>query len=127
MINQEELDVLVGQRIVSFVVNEKDDVVILEVENAEKVKSVYKFYHDQDCCECVRILDVDIEDYSKKTLINNKIVRAEYVSTENLSSSELLTYSFLRISGSEFFHACICFKGSSNGYYSTDISMEKIS
>lgn len=114
MINQEELDVLVGQRIVSFVVNEKDDVVILEVENAEKVKSVYKFYHNQDCCECVRILDVDIEDYSKKTLINNKIVRAEYVSTENLSSSE-------------FFHACICFKGSSNGYYSTDISMEKIS
>lgn len=77
-----------------------------------------KFYHEQDCCECVEIEDVngDWDD-----LIGNPLLvadeRVSYGETDDYDSETWTFYTFRGIGGS----VDVRWHGSSNGYYSESV------
>lgn len=100
---------------------EKDnDVVIFTADDG----SVYKMYHEQDCCECVSIEDVcgDVDD-----LIGSEILLAEEVVSdewpEGVEKSEWcdsFTWTFYKLATRKGF-VDIRWFGESNGYYSESV------
>lgn len=88
--------------------------------------TIYRFYHQQDCCENVRITDI-IGDLSD--LVGHPILIAEEVSSEGYSdprtepsqyghSSETWTfYRFATVKGT----VTVRWLGESNGYYSESV------
>ena len=85
-------------------------------------KGVFVQYHNQECCEDVRIEDIcgDLDD-----LIGNPVLVAEersnYKETE-IGDEEWTFYELATIKGS----VNIRWYGESNGYYSTSVSFVKI-
>ena len=77
-------------------------------------------FHEQDCCEDVRLEDVcgDLED-----LLNTPLVRAEkrsdYESGEH-GNDEWTFYELATVKGS----VTLRWYGTSNGYYSTSVSLQ---
>jgi len=114
-----------------------DDEIVFKTAEGEK----WRMYHAQDCCECVSIEDVcgDLQD-----LVGHPLVQAESVTstTENdipdeervwltlkdelnndFDEDQLWTfYKFATIKGS----VNIRWYGTSNGYYSVHVSLDKI-
>ena len=89
-------------------------------------RSIYKMYHEQDCCECVSIDDVNgnVDD-----LIGSKILQAEVYTKdmederEDADSSGTYTfYNFATING----YVQVKWFGTSNGYYSEAVEFEKV-
>lgn len=85
---------------------------------------IYKMIHFQNCCEDVRVEDIcgDLE-----TLIGNPILVAEMVtnSGHNAKQCKTFTWTFYKLStilGS----VTIRWYGSSNGYYSEEVSIIKV-
>lgn len=89
--------------------------------------SIYKMYHDQDCCECVSIDDVsgNVDD-----LIGSKILQAD-VYTKDMEvdiredadmSGTYTFYNFTTING----YVQVKWFGTSNGYYSEKVDFEKL-
>ena len=85
-----------------------------------------RFQHHQDCCESVYIEDIcgDLED-----LVGAPLVEAEKVSNydsdplyENEESYTWTFYRFRTRKGS----VCVRWYGSSNGYYSEDVSVDVV-
>ena len=88
----------------------------------------YKFYHNQDCCEYVRIVDIcgSLDD-----LAGSPIIRAEVRTSKDqdsvdpdeiIDSSNTWTfYEFATIKGS----VTVRWLGSSNGYYSEEVDFVK--
>lgn len=88
--------------------------------------SIYKMYHEQDCCERVSIDDVsgNVDD-----LIGSKILQAEVYTKdmederEDAESSGTYTfYNFATING----YVQVKWFGTSNGYYSEAVEFEKV-
>ena len=86
--------------------------------------SSYKFFHRNDCCECVEIEDIcgDLDD-----LIGTPLLQAEEVS--NYEGPDLdedsytwTFYKFATIKGS----VTVRWLGTSTGYYSEDVEFEKV-
>ena len=78
-----------------------------------------RLWHQQDCCESVHIEDItgDLND-----LVGNPILRAQVRTEDGESSYGDLTYTYYElatIKGS----VTIRWYGSSNGYYSTRVSL----
>jgi len=106
---------------------------ILNKDNEElifKGDKSYCFYHDQDCCESVNIVDIcgDLSD-----LENSPILKAEERVSENVNPKGLdplidddsftwTFYEFATIKGS----VTVRWFGSSNGYYSEKVDFRKI-
>ena len=83
---------------------------------------VYAFYHQQDCCESVRLTQVDgISD----KIIGSRIVIAEVVTDEKSVAGGNITWSFYKIGTTK---GMIDFRwqGESNGYYSETVDLVKI-
>ena len=89
-----------------------------EMRFTDKDGGVYKFYHDQDCCESVSIDDIvgDLDD-----LVGSPILRAEETTDgyneapENANDSYTWTfYTFTTRKGI----VTVKWLGQSNGYYS---------
>jgi len=81
----------------------------------------YKMYHSQDCCEQVYIEDIegDLDD-----LLHSKVLQADE-STQTGTGEESETWTFYKLATIKGY-VTIRWYGSSNGYYSESVSLEKI-
>ena len=79
---------LINKTIMDIKINEYREIVFY-CDNGEK----YKMYHEQDCCECVKIEDIigDIDD-----LLNSPLVIAEESSKIDETASESGTWTFYK-------------------------------
>lgn len=102
---------LVGKTLVGA--KETSDEIIFECVDG----GVYKLYHDQDCCENVRVEEVigDLDD-----LVGAPVVQAEETSNEGHPEPEgcdSFTWTFYKLATNKG-SVTIRFLGTSNGYYS---------
>jgi hypothetical protein len=86
--------------------------------------TIFRFYHNQNCCEDVNIEDVcgDLND-----LIGSIMIHAEWITNNNLPERYALSktwtfYRFLTLKG------CVTVRwiGESNGYYSEEVDFQII-
>lgn len=93
----------------------KDDELIFTVDDGTK----YKLYHEQDCCEQVKIEDVvgDLRD-----LVGMPILIAEEASSrgEIKEDCESYTWTFYKLATQKG-HVTIRWYGTSSGYYSESV------
>jgi len=82
--------------------------------------SGFRFYHEQDCCESVYIESVagDLSDLENSPLLQAEKVGTEHETDEYNNVKQWTFYKFGSIKGS----VTVRFLGTSNGYYSTDVS-----
>jgi hypothetical protein len=112
---------LVGQTISKIQGGEGEDELNLEMSNGDR----YRMYHGQNCCESVYIEEIhgDLND-----IIGEEILRAEELTPDlpRLNKyDERYTWTFYVIETNSSY-ATIRWYGSSNGYYSTEVSFIKI-
>ena len=112
---------LIGHTLTEITVSPAEDELNLRSSDG----SLFKFHHDQDCCEYVRIEDIagDLND-----LVGEPILQAEEVSSEGAPEPEhpdSYTWTFYKlatINGS----VTIRWLGESNGYYSEGVNFAHI-
>ena len=114
---------LVGKTLTS-VTNKGDELLFVCSDGYE-----YRMYHSQDCCESVSIEDMDgdlqelvglpitVADESSSSELPEGVEPPEYRDDEE-------TWTFYRISNEKVF-ITIRWYGSSNGYYSTEVSFQQ--
>lgn len=119
MVNEVDISVLLGKTIKQIEVSQNVDGVDDYIEFYCSDNTVYKMYHERDCCEDVRIEDISGE---LEHLLLSPILMAEAVvttSTEDLNESSTATwYKLATILG----YVTIRWIGESNGYYSEDVN-----
>ena len=121
-----KIDTLVGKALVEVIGEVGSDELLFVCDDGKR----FKMYHDQDCCETVRIEEIhgDLAD-----LIGSPILAAEEsTNNENPPKSateygppDSFTWTFYRlttIKGS----AQIRWYGESNGYYSESVSFVEV-
>lgn len=102
------------------IVNENDELIFTTNEG-----EIFKAYHDQDCCESVRIEDIegDLND-----LIGTPILQAEEVTNSDEPKpneyAESFTWTFYKLATINGY-VTIRWLGESNGYYSESVSFCK--
>jgi len=84
--------------------------------------SIYRQYHEQDCCECVTIEDIDGD---MNDLIGYKLIVAEESSSNDPNASESATWTFYKFASTKGY-VTIRWYGYSNGYYSEDVDIHRI-
>lgn len=115
----EKFSDLVGKTM-KRVENVNDEEIVFETVDGES----YKLYHDQDCCESVRVEDIagDLKD-----LVGSPITMAEETTSgENppgveMGSQESFTWTFYKLATVNGY-VTIRWYGESNGYYSESVS-----
>lgn len=114
-----EFSDLVGKTITKIVGAEEDSKEILFFCDDG---CIYRMFHEQDCCEEVRVEDI-CGDPGR--LIGRKVVKSEAV-TQKGNSYDVDSYTWT------FYHICtgggflsIRWFGNSNGYYSEEVNFEK--
>ena len=112
-----EIKELINKTIID-IKNINNGEIIFECDNGEK----YKMYHKQDCCEDVRVEDIE---GNFNDLLNNQLIMAEEVSEGNETDWGTCTwtyYKFATVKG----YATIRWYGESNGHYSEKVYIEKV-
>jgi len=114
---------LLGKTLVSVRGAVGDDEVYFETSDGE----TFKLYHENDCCEHVELNDIsgDLQD-----LVGHPITMAEEVSNGPVDESlekneESFTWTFYKLATIKGYVDLRWF-GSSNGYYSEDVSFTKV-
>lgn len=124
-----DFSVLKGKTIVSIVKNEDDTEIVFETSDGDR----YLMYHDQDCCESVYVESIcgDITD-----ILNSPVLVAETVVSEDIDPDgvrennvkyreDSFTWTFYKIDTAKG-GVTIRWYGTSNGYYSEDVSFKDI-
>ena len=115
---------LIGKILIKFKVIDNEEIHITTAEDER-----YIMYHDQDCCENVRIEDIigDIEDLLMSPITmaekesNSDQVEGKEIDTEWGDSFTWTFYKFATIKG----YVTIRWLGTSNGYYSEGVSFKR--
>lgn len=116
------IDELKGATLVSVTgAHEGSERITFETDSGAR----YAMLHHRDCCESVAVAEVvgDVND-----LIGNQILEAEEVSNQDNKPSEYAeswTWTFYKI-GTIKGHVTLRWLGESNGYYSEDVSFERL-
>lgn len=89
----------------------------------ENSEGIFVFSHQQDCCENVYIEDITgyLDD-----LIGSPILKASAESQDDPKASESATWTFYKFATIKGW-VDVRFYGSSNGYYSEDVSLNYVS
>jgi len=121
-----KIDELIGQIFVSVTVNEDKSEMVMVSSTGDK----YIFEHHQGCCESVEIEDIcgDLSD-----LENSPILSAEESESDNINPDgvpipeyqDSFTWTFYKFSTIKGF-VTVRWYGSSNGYYSESVSLDKV-
>jgi hypothetical protein len=92
-----------------------------------KEGNVYRLYHEQDCCECVRISDIcgDLADLIGEPLLEAEEVCSEVPQNEEEYAGDSQTWTFYKLTTRKG-SVTIRWLGESNGYYSESVDFEKI-
>lgn len=113
---------MLGVVMTSVTISIKDaDVMVFAADGRE-----WRFFHERDCCEQVRIEDIcgDLGD-----LVGSPIVLAEEVHNEppegHVPEDESETWTFYRFATAKGY-VTVRWLGSSNGYYSESVSFEEV-
>lgn len=113
-----EFSSLIGKTILSLENNE-NEIIICCSDGTQ-----YKQYHEQDCCEAVGVEDLcgDIDD-----ILGSPIILAEESSSHVIGkkSYDSTTWTFYKIDTVKG-GVTIRWSGSSNGYYSEEVSFVQI-
>lgn len=107
---------LIGETII--LVEEFPEEIIFTVLGGAK----YKMYHEQDCCEEVNLESVD---QPWEVIYGSPVLAAEERSNQKENEDGRTTWTFYKIATVRG-TVNIRWVGSSNGYYSEDVSFEKI-
>jgi hypothetical protein len=116
----EIFDTMIG-KVFDSVKNENDEELHFYLDG----KILFKFYHEQDCCENVYIESItgDLAD-----LENSPITMAEEVDNNMESpdpdSDESFTWTFYKFATIKGY-VTVRFYGSSNGYYSEGVNFQE--
>jgi len=96
--------------------------------------SVYRMYHEQDCCECVSIEDIcgDLDDLIGVPLVVAEVTANKFTEEEmeKLESEDKMDpdddalWTFYRFAAKG--HVTIRWFGTSNGYYGVGVEFEKV-
>lgn len=120
--NNVDFSVLVGNTIESITGKKGDNEILFKMSNG----SIYKMYHEQDCCESVYVEDI-IGDW--ESIIGTPVLKAEESTNSdnpiNVEWDESFTWTFYHIvtfNGS----VTIRWYGTSNGYYSESVDFEEM-
>lgn len=99
--------------------NDDDECILFHINNEYDTTSIYKMYHDQNCCESVYIEDIegDIKDLEGEVLLQAEIV-TNYGNNDDVSETWTF-YKFATIKG----YVTIRWYGTSNGYYSENVDL----
>lgn len=125
----QDFSVLKGKTIISMIKNADDDEIVFETSEGDK----YLMYHDQNCCESVYVESIcgDIEDIlNSPVLVAEEVVSAD-VDPEGVGESNVVyrddsfTWTFYKIDTAKG-GVTIRWYGTSNGYYSEDVSFKDI-
>lgn len=112
-----DLSTLLGKTAVSAEKAGDNDEIHIEFDDGTRLL----LYHEQDCCECVRVEDIvgDLADLVGSPLTMSEEVAGECGEDEDAYESYTWTYyKFATVKG----YVTIRFLGTSNGYYSESVS-----
>jgi hypothetical protein len=115
-----KVDVLKGKTLSSISGEKGDGEIVFVTTDGE----TYRMYHEQDCCEHVRIEDIvgDLQD-----LVGSEILIAEEVEGESPADFEAYdsyTWTFYKFATRKGY-VDLRWLGESNGYYSEGVSFVK--
>lgn len=113
------VEVLLGKTLIAVIKTEYDEEILFHTSDGE----VYKMYHEQDCCESVRIEEIigDLKD-----LIGSPVTMAEEITEDGNDEYESSTWTFYKFATNKGY-VTVRWLGESNGYYSESVDFVKIS
>lgn len=117
-----ELSSLVGEVLTYIDTDEKNDEIMLTTASGRKIK----IYHDQDCCESVRIEDTqgNWHDLVGKVIVEaSEDVKPQGDPPPEYPDSWTRTTLTFRVDGATVISRWI---GESNGYYSESVDIEDV-
>lgn len=120
---------LIGLTLKEVIVNKQDDVITYTSECGQQ----FRMLHHNDCCETVYIEDVegDINDLIGSPILVAETVQDAMQQAMNLiiplpeKNGECEQWTFYRLATAKGW-VVIRWYGDSNGYYSTDVSFERV-
>jgi len=116
------VDEIKGKIIADIIIIEDKTEMILIIEGDGEYE-IYKFYHEQDCCENVYLYDVngDLDDLIDEPLLQVEEVTKDAKDDEVSESGTWTFYKFATRKG----YVTLRWLGESNGYYSEAVSFVK--
>jgi hypothetical protein len=89
--------------------------------------TVYDMYHDQDCCETVRLEDMagDLNDLLNSPVLQSEEYRSRDSYNPALEDDDSFTWTFYRIATVKGY-VTLRWLGTSNGYYSETVQLRQL-